>query len=226
MINRFLYRFFGGQITYSQCGEDIILSHIFRNIFKLSSITYLDIGCNDPRKANNTFLFYKQGSKGVLVEPNPQLINTIRSTRPNDTCLNVGIGIEDESEMDLYVLNPHTLSTFDKKEAEELIKNGAVTLEKVAKIPVLNINSIMNKHFDKSPDLISIDVEGLNEEIFHTIDFQKYRPKVICMESIAYNAEGIGTKIKSILDKMEKENYFLYADTYLNSIYIDKKSMI
>jgi 7-keto-8-aminopelargonate synthetase-like enzyme len=84
----------------------------------------------------------------------------------------------------------------------------------------------LNVYSPSTVSLISIDVEGLNEEIFHTIDLQKYRPKVICMESIAYNAEGIGIKIKSILDKMEKENYILYADTYLNSIFIDKKSMI
>jgi hypothetical protein len=41
-------------------------------------VQYLDIGTNHRVVSNNTFLFYRTGSSGVCVEPNPAFANLIR----------------------------------------------------------------------------------------------------------------------------------------------------
>ena len=56
--------------SYSQQGEDLIILDIFRHL-RLKRPSYLDIGAWEPVKSNNTYLFYRLGSRGVLVEPNP-----------------------------------------------------------------------------------------------------------------------------------------------------------
>ncbi len=62
------------QVTYSQFGEDLIVRYLFDSL-GIARPTYLDIGANHPKFSGNTFGFYKRGSRGVLVEPNPRLCN-------------------------------------------------------------------------------------------------------------------------------------------------------
>lgn len=56
--------------NYSQCGEDIIAKFIIDNGLKNDKITYIDIGANKPIEGNNTYLLYKNGIRGINVEPN------------------------------------------------------------------------------------------------------------------------------------------------------------
>ena len=42
--DKLTYKLFGAKLTYSQCGEDIIIDHIIKNILCLKKFNYLDIG--------------------------------------------------------------------------------------------------------------------------------------------------------------------------------------
>ncbi|HTB51214.1 MAG TPA: FkbM family methyltransferase [Ferruginibacter sp.] len=225
LIDRINYKLFGFQPTFSQCGEDIILAHLFRQL-KKDTIRFLDIGANDPVKFSNTFLFYRSGSSGVCIEPNPTLCKQLQTGRKRDLCLNVGIGKDSSGELDFYVMNPHTLSTFNKKDVDHLIENTAYTIEKIIRVPLLSFNDIMIAHFlQQPPDLVSIDVEGLNEDIVEGIDLTKYRPTVFCIETISFSATNQQQyKLDPIFKKMLANDYELYADTCINSIFIDKRN--
>jgi hypothetical protein len=75
-----------GRVYYSQCGEDAILRFIFTAL-KIPNPTYLEIGAYHPIELSNTYLFYCQGSAGLCVEPNPQLIEAFTIIRPRDICV-------------------------------------------------------------------------------------------------------------------------------------------
>ena len=77
--------------TYSQTGEDIIINFIF-NARGISYPSYLDIGAFHPYELSNTYFFYKKGSKGINIEPNPNSIQLFEELRPFDINLNIGIG--------------------------------------------------------------------------------------------------------------------------------------
>ena len=111
---------------------------------------------------NNTYLFYRKGCRGVLVEPNPAFCRKLTSVRPGDTVLNIGIGIIDQSEADYYVISGHLgewLNTFSKEEAERVTSSPGSTnrIEKVLKMPLVNINRVIGEHFQGAPDFVSID---------------------------------------------------------------------
>ena len=57
------------QISYSQCGEDLIMNFIFNNL-RIEKPSYIDIGAHHPFWLSNTFFFYKKGSKGINIEAN------------------------------------------------------------------------------------------------------------------------------------------------------------
>jgi hypothetical protein len=77
----------------------------------------------------------------------------------------------------------------------------------------------------RTPDLVSLDVEGMDLEVLRSIDFSRHRPHVFCVETISYaQGDGSGVKNTDIHALMLENEYKLYADTYINSIYVAENS--
>ncbi len=211
--------------SYSQCGEDLLISYALATL-GIKKPTYLDIGTHHPVLGNNTFLFYSRGSRGLCVEPNPKLFKVIKSTRNHDICLNAGIAPSSNGSANYYMMSLSPLNTFLKAEADRYSdrSNGRVKIEKIIKIPLITINTLMAEYFPKSADIISLDAEGYDFEIIKSLDLKKYRPKVICIESARYDANRKIQKQTNILEYLIGQGYFLYADTYINSILVDKRT--
>lgn len=216
-------------ISYSQFGEDVFINDLFNDI-PLKSLSYLDIGANNPEFISNTYLFYKRDFQGVLVEPNPFLCGKLKYVRPKDTVLNYGIGIErGVKEADFYLFPDEAdgLSTFSLEEAkhwEEVGLDGKTyKIERIWKIPLLNINEAIENYFTECPDFISIDVEGWDLQILKTFNFEKFSPAVFCVETLAYNSDGSTYRVKEISQFLEANGYIPFQETYANTIYVNKK---
>ena len=208
-----------GQMSYAQCGEDLIASFIVQYL-KLPKATYLDVGAHDPVAINNTYYFYTHGSRGVLVEPNVEMCKKLRAVRPKDTTLEAGIGVTAEREADYYLMTESAWNTFSKEEAEHMtrVTGGRIKVERVIKMPLLEINDVMVKHFGGAPTFLSIDAEGLHLAILKTIDFKKFRPAVICVETLI---AGTNKHIPEIPAFMETEKYVARGSSFVNTIFVD-----
>lgn len=211
------------KISYSQCGEDIIMEFLF-NWLKIRKPTYLDIGANDPVRLSNTYFFYKKGSRGVLVEPDPSLCAKLIVKRSGDVCLNVGVGFEDKEVLAaFYVMSTNTLNTFSKEEADRYVAYGNQKIEKIEKIKLAPIRNILKNNFEKTPNLVSLDTEGLDLKILQSWDWGTYRPEIFCIETLTYTEDNTESKIESVINFMKSKDYMIYADTYINTIFVDKK---
>jgi len=210
-----------GEITFSQCGEDIIINFLFKDMLNINDVTYLDIGANDPAKYNNTFYFYKSGFRGVSIDANSYFKKPFKKERPGDKFISAGIGPVD-GKANFYVIDPHTLSTFSEKEAKKYTSTGLHKIVEIQEKEILSIGNILKKYFKKKyPNFLSIDVEGYDLEIIKSIDFTKWRPAVICAETLTYTTDSSEKKIKNILSLLKKNNYRIYADTYINTVFVD-----
>jgi FkbM family methyltransferase len=206
--------------SFAQAGEDAVVSFIF-GYLKLQQPSYIDIGAADPIKWNNTYYFYLQGCRGILVEPNVDLVPTLKKERPEDTILNIGIGPENTTA-DYYRLSEPGWNTFDKDEAEQAVRNsgGKERILEVVKMPLVNVNDVLAQHFGGStPDFFSIDVEGLDLSILKSLDWAKHRPKVICVETLS-----VGTKqeLPETGKFLTEKGYVVRGSTFVNSIFVDK----
>ena len=58
-------------------------------------------------------------------------------------------------------------------------------LVKKVKIPLVSLKEVLDKNLDKNDrlDFFDIDVEGYDLEVLKTNDWEKYRPKIIIIES-------------------------------------------
>ena len=82
------------------------------------------------------------------------------------------------------------------------------------------VKKILEKYFTAAaPNLIAIDVEGLDLEILKSLDCTRYQPEVICVEILLYDENQNGYKNEAIIDFMLSQQYKLYADTRVNAIF-------
>lgn len=112
-----------GRLSFSQCGEDMIVDFIFRAL-GVTSITYLDVGAYRPIEFNNTYYFYLQGCRGANVEPNPALHEELVRGRPRDINLRLGVAGKEEKGRPFFVMSTPTLSTFSESEAKRYESTG------------------------------------------------------------------------------------------------------
>ena len=202
------------KLGFSQFGEEKLVGKLLGKM-GVKDIYYLDIGTNDPVYNNNTYLFYCRGHKGVCVEANPDLARKTQKLRPRDICLNVGAcGDDTEAEKTFFLLSSNVLSSF----SAEFMPSENDSVREIS-IKMTSVDKIITEACEKEPNFISIDVEGMEEEIIRSFDFSKHSPEVFCIETLELN----GKKRTDIIDFMATKNYLAIADTYVNTIFVNKE---
>ncbi len=207
-------------ISYSQNGEDLIMWNLCKSL-GIDMPSYVDVGAFHPQKLSNTYLFYKNGSSGVNIEPNKNIISSFESTRPRDTNLSLAISPK-EGKAEYYIMDTPTLNTLSKEEADTYVKAGHKIIDKYL-VETKTLDQVVKTYCnDIFPDILSIDTEGYDIEILKTIDWEKSPPKIICIETAEYHKEYAHEKNKELISWIEDKGYNIHADTYINTIFIKK----
>jgi FkbM family methyltransferase len=204
-----------GPTYYSQFYEDYILGYVFKD---QKSGFYVDVGANDPDKSSVTKYFYLAGWRGINIEPIPELVEKLRTSRPEDT--NKGVAISDRpGELALYKgVEASGLSTLSPKIAASHRAKGFVFTK--IKIPVTTLNAVLDEHARDKPEItfLNVDVEGFEKQVLSSIDFKRYRPRVIMAESTAPLTEVATHQLwESILIG---NGYIFAMDDGLNRYYV------
>jgi hypothetical protein len=93
-------------------------------------------------------------------------------------------------------------------------------VERVVRMPLVPVNEVIATHLGKAPDLLSIDVEGLDLAILRTLDFKKYRPGAIIAEAIPMDSPGVNTELVNFL---LSKRYVVRGGSTINTIFVDAK---
>jgi len=204
--------------SFSQCGEDLLIDYIFK-LRGIDKPSFIDIGANHPYYLNNTAIFYERGCRGINVEANPALLKEFQRARPGDINLNVGIS-DSAGELNFYIMQDNTLSTFSKSELDSMISNNK-QLAQTIKIKLSTVSDVLGQYFNGLfPDFMSLDVEGMDFQILKSIDFQASFPKIICVEAAEYSPVGAGKRRSELIDFLSSKGYYEYANTNLNAIMV------
>jgi len=210
--------------SYSQCGEDLLLDFYFSNRFPNQKVgKYIDIGAHHPTIMNNTYLFYKKGWRGINIEPVPEQQLKFKKQRPADINIMCGIGTASENK-DFYIMDPPTLSTYDRKTAENYIELGHKII-RVDNVCFWSVSDLISKCGIKDNiDLLTIDIEGQELDIIQSFISKGIKPKTMICETLAYSSQfSSAQKEQDKIDAIIREGYFLYADTFINSIFISNE---
>lgn len=204
--------------SYAQSGEDLIVAQALEGM-GITKPSYLDIGAYHPYHFSNTYLFYKRGASGVCIEPNPDLCALINEKRPRDICFAVGVSPGNGDMTPFYVMRSRTLSTFSSEAASKLSRS----IVDIQALPMTGIATVLQVFLSGVvPDFLSIDIEGDELGILKKIDWPTFRPKVLCVETLTYTEDKTEKKQTETIKFMVDQGYFIYGDTYINTIFVDQ----
>jgi hypothetical protein len=124
----------------------------------------------------------------VNVEANPVLVEAFREARPEDVTVNVGVGPE-RGTLPFYLFAQGSgLNTFSEAVVNSLAPKRPV--RQVLHLPVLTLTEIVDEYCGGVyPELLSLDLEGLDFSVLGTADFSKSRPHVVISELRGAEAE-------------------------------------
>ena len=192
--------------SYSTFGEDLIVEKFFRNKKKGF---YVDIGCYHPLEGNNTYLLFKKGWNGINADVNSLSVNLFNKARKNDHNINIAVSNQKKRLKIYFRRKINMLNTSSKKLAKIHFRNGFES--KSIKSNSLNMIIKGSRFKKKKIDFLNIDVEGSELNVLKSLDFIKYKPKLICIE--IHNHEEMYNKSLDYL-KRNKVYKFLIKKGY------------
>ncbi len=208
------------RISYAQNGEDLIAWRALVD-FGIRQPRYLDIGAHHPTHLSNTALFHLLGARGMNIEPDPELHREFVRERPWDINLNCGIATTAGS-LTLYLMADRALNTFSAAEAQRVAAEEMIPIVRTIEVPVASLNTILERHAFQ-PDFLTIDTEGNDLPILKDLDWTRYRPAVICAETLTFSSRMAGRKSEAITDFLQTQGYAIHADTWINTLYVDAR---
>jgi FkbM family methyltransferase len=165
--------------SFSQFGEDLFL----RSYFGDRQGLYIDIGGNHPFRLSNTYLLYRMGWKGLVVEPIRKLYVKHRRLRPRDIQINAAVS-DRTGDLTFYQMIPPVLSTCDPKEVEKMLSSGSALLLHKYSVPTTTVAELYRTHLAPRPiSLLSIDTEGYDMAVLRGVDWEEMNPEIVICEA-------------------------------------------
>lgn len=169
-------------VSWSQGGEDLALLSIFADEI---DGTYFDIGAHHPSRFSVTRHLYQRGWTGVNVDANRLLIKKFNEDRTKDINLFCAVGEKDF--YDFAIFKEPALSTVNQEWKAKFILEGN-DVASIEKVPGRRLRSIYDEYFGEAAvDLLTIDAEGADFEILHSMDFDSLSrarfPRYIMVET-------------------------------------------
>lgn len=205
--------------SYSSEGEDMILRKIF---YGKEKGFYVDIGAFHPKKASNTYYFYKKGWKGINIDAMPGSMRLFNKLRKRDINLEFPLGNDGEL-VNYYEFEDKALNGFESETLKR--KDQSKPQNKVKKIHCLkakSLNSLLENYLPKGQeiDFLTIDVEGQEDLVLKNFDFETFQPKWILAEIWSFSLQD---ESKNALDSLFKSNGYLPKAKTINTVFYERK---
>ena len=203
------------------------LDRIYTKYFGLFSNhrIFVEIGAFDGESVSNTSWLADSGWRGFYVEPiQENYIKCLDRHKNNNIIVsNLSIGIE-EGVQKIY--NNGILSSLDKEHADLGISKFNYPNYSESICYQMRMDSFLKKHnVPHNFDLLVVDVEGKEQEVFYSFDIEEWKPKMLIIELVDNHSyftdnSAIVTKVKLLRKHIENCNYIeIYKDD-INTIFI------
>lgn len=188
----------------------------------ISQGKFVDVGANDGKIGSMTYDLEKNGWSGILIEPNPTLVENLKKIRTSPV-FPYAISSQ-EGDLPFYIVegpdNLHGLSRFNyTKEFEEHVVRSGGSVKKTL-VHVKKLSSIMKEAqgLDRV-DLLKIDVEGHEFEVLKSFDFDTFKPRLIVTEDNFKDAD------KSVRHFLYSKGYEVIARDRINYWFAPKSEV-
>jgi FkbM family methyltransferase len=166
--------------SYSQHGEDRRIVALLEG-FNFDQGRYIDVGANHPTDISNTYLLYRSGWSGIIIEPNPEFVRLFRLFRPRDTVLAIGCGELPSVERFIISKTP-VLSSF------VTLADGGEPWKELS-VPVLSLDTVVAGLKPGWVPFLNVDAEGFTLAVLRGADATLQCTYLVCAEADAGSSE-------------------------------------
>jgi FkbM family methyltransferase len=144
---------------------------------------FLDLAAADGVAHSNTYVLEKLfGWKGICVEPNPLFLKKLKESR---TCIIDGSVVSNKREKVTFRIDNGQLGGIVADDTDNSLGVRGDQLEnaETTTFDAVLLNDILERHSaPENIDYFSLDVEGSEERIIGSIDFEKYKFRCLTIE--------------------------------------------
>lgn len=166
--------------SFGHFGDDIAIECLYRETFGLDALKsgfYVDVGAFHPKKYSNTYRFYRKGWSGIVIDLEPDKMRAFSMLRPRDTAIQAAVS-DVPATLTFYgdPFSPYTTSHADN--------TGALDRKTRFELQTQTLTEIIGatKYRDQQIDILDVDCEGMDLEVLRSLDFERYRPKIVAVE--------------------------------------------
>jgi FkbM family methyltransferase len=162
---------------------------------------FVEVGAHDGIELSNTYYFEQCGWTGLVIEPNPDVQKALHRNRK---CAIMDCAIGNPDEPKPYFVHPISAwSGFNRRG-----RQVGVTVKRLdTALMEVGITRI---------DLLSLDTEGSELEIWHTFDHRRWNPRIVIVEFSTAGLPSAEEETKRVLKTCE---YQLVHRTNCNLIF-------
>lgn len=167
---------------FSQCGEELVITALMRQVGKKGTGFFVDVGAFHPHIGSNTYYFYRLGWRGVNIDARPGSMKLFDRKRPRDINIETGIG-SSEGNMKYFMLQDEPgMNTFSFETLQSCRMEHKIT--STVEVPITTMAKIQSQYVPAGTqiDFVSIDTEGHEMEVLKGFDFELHRPTVFAIE--------------------------------------------
>jgi FkbM family methyltransferase len=168
---------------FSQFGQDRYLQqHFFEN--KRDGV-FVDVGAFDGIAGSNTLFFEKfMGWRGLCIEADPLQFARLKTFRSCD-CVQACIADRDGTAKFLNVADGLTMmgGLVDHYEPSDLKMVTERSAAKIVNMTTRRLDSVLAEHNLTAIDYLSIDTEGSELAILKSLDFARFKIRVLSVEN-------------------------------------------
>lgn len=204
--------------SYSQEGEDLIIKRIFEN--KRFGF-YVDVGAHHPKRFSNTYLFYKQGWRGINIEPRPGSKKLFDKFRNRDINIEAAIS-ESEGSLTYFEFDDPALNSFDQNLSIERANHTKYKIINKIHLTTYKLADILDNYLPTGQkiDFLTIDTEGFDIHVLRSNNWERYRPEIILCEDSEF--EMSNPEKSEVYKFLIQKHYILLAKT-LNTLIFKSK---
>jgi FkbM family methyltransferase len=210
------------------------LSFLFTQFLgERESGVFVEVGAFDGTTVSNTWGLASRNWKGILIEPIPvYAARCIKNHRhhPNVEVVQLAVGTPESNQISLRIAGPLTTANLELNTEYEKTKWARKFLrDETYTANCVDLNSLLEeKHIEPGFDLLVVDVEGYEQQVFSSFNLDYWHPKMMIVELADTHPELASTRKSDsrLTQSILFGGYQIVFKDSINTVFVDSKTYV